>query len=265
MKSFSVLAGALLALGAAVAANAHTPYLAPTSFDPMHGELVTLDAAFAEEFFAPEVVFDNSEFVVIDPQGKSSPADTVQRLKTRAVIEHKLGEKGTYRFSSGRRLGAVIRSWELDGKKESTRDSAKPMPEGAKLLAHYQSVSLSEAYVTFGAPSKAALKPYGNGLELVPITHPGDLYTGEKFTFEIRFDGKPLAGQDVEIFPATRDSSSKKAAAKLTTDAAGKATFDPAKAGIYLALIRYRGKAPAEAAAPEYGFSYTLSFRVLDP
>lgn len=264
MKPFFSLAGPALALAAA-AAHAHTPYLAPASFDPMHGDLVTLDAAFAEEFFAPEVVFDNSEFVVVDPEGKTVPADTVQRLKTRAVVEHRLGAKGTYRFSSGRRLGAVMRSWELDGKKESTRDPEKPMPAGAKLLSHYQSISVSEAYVTLGAPSRAALKPYGNGLELVPVTHPSDLYAGEKFAFEIHFDGKPLAGQEVEIFSATGDSASKKAAAKLTTDAAGKATFDLARAGIYLALIRHRGKAPEGAAAPEYGYNYTLSFRVLDP
>lgn len=264
MKTFSTLASCVLAL-VAVSAQAHTPYLAPASFDPMHGDLVTLDAAFGEAFFVPEVVFDHSEFVVIDPEGVTLPVDAVQRLKTRAVVEHKLGAKGTYRFSSGLRLGAVMRSWELDGKKESTRDPAKEMPAGAKLLSHYQSLSLAESYVTLGAPSKAALKAYGKGLELVALTHPSDLYRGEKFEFEIRFEGRPLAKQQVEIFPAAGDANSKKATASLTTDANGKATFELAASGNYLALIRYRAKAPEGAKAPEYGHNYSLSFRVLDP
>lgn len=263
MKSLSLCAGALLAF-AVSAVEAHTPYLAPASFEPMNGDLVTLDAAFGEHFFVPEVVFDNSEFVVIDPAGKTSPVNTVQRLKTRAVVEHTLDGKGTYRFSSGRRLGAVFRTWELDGKKESTRDPAKALPAGATLLAHYQSVSLAEAYVTLGAPSPAALKPYASGLELVPVSHPSDLYTGEKFDFAVHFDGKPLANQLVEIFPASNDAASKKAAASLTTGADGKASFALPRAGTWLALIRYRGKAPAGATAPEYGFNYTLSFRVLE-
>lgn len=265
MKSSALLVGGLLAALVPFLAHAHTPYLAPASFEPVHGGRVTLDAAFAEELFVPEVVFDDSAFVVTGPDGVSVPAQTVHRLQTRAVIEHTLDGKGTYRFSSGRRLGAVFRTWELDGKTESTRDPAKALPAGARLIAHYQSVNLAETYVTLGAPSRSALTPYGQGLEIVPVTHPSDLYTGETFAFELRFDGAPLAGATVEIFPATGDGRSKQAAARLTTDGAGKATFALTRAGTWLAVVRHRGKAPAGAAAPAYGYGYTLSFRVLDP
>ena len=51
-------------------ATAHTPYLAPASFEPLAG-WVTLDAAFAEKFFVPEVAFDQSEFKVLQPDGKA--------------------------------------------------------------------------------------------------------------------------------------------------------------------------------------------------
>lgn len=263
MKSRFLLGSLLFAC--CLSAHAHTPYLAPGSFDPMNGDLVTLDASFGEAFFVPEVVFDNSQFVVVNPDGKSVPVDTVQRLKTRAVAEHRLAAgKGTYRFSTGPRLGAIFRTWELNGKQESSRDPAQPLPPGAKLLAHYQSLSLSETYITAGAPTQAALKPYGKGLELVPVTHPSDLYAGEKFDFSVLYDGKPLADQKVDIFLATGDRGSEKPAATLTTDAQGKAAFALDKAGEYLALIRYRGKAPEGAAAPVYGYNYTLSFRVLE-
>jgi hypothetical protein len=51
----------------------------------------------------------------------------------------------------------------------------------------------------------------------------------------------------------------------VTLDASFAETFFVPEAGSYLALIRYRGPAPAGAAAPMYGNNYTLSFRVLEP
>lgn len=257
---------ALLLTALALPAAAHTPYLAPASFSVQPNSVVTLDASFAETFFVPEVVFDNSEVVVTTPDGRQHPADTVQRLKTRTVIEHTLpGQKGTYRFSTGNRLGAIFRTWELNGKTESTRDPAKPLPAGATLTTHYQSLSRSEVYLTAGGPTTAALTPYGTGLELVPVTHPNDLYRGERFDFSVHYNGTPLPAQKVEIHRALGDGQPQPAPVTLTTDAAGKASFALDQAGTYLALVRYRGAAPAGAAAPVYGNNYTLTFRVLEP
>ena len=262
VRPFAALLLAALALPAA----AHTPYLAPASFEVRPDSVVTLDASFAETFFVPEVVFDNSTFAVTLPDGSTAAPDTVQLLKTRAVVEHKLpGQKGTYRFSTGNRLGAVFRTWELNGKTESSRDPAKPLPAGAKLTSHYQSLSRSEVYLTAGGPTTTALTPYGKGLELVPVTHPNDLYQGEQFDFSVQYDGKPLADQKVEFHRALGDGHTQPAPVVVTTDAAGKARFALTEAGSYLALIRYRGPAPAGAAAPMYGNNYTLSFRVLEP
>lgn len=257
---------ALLLVALAVPAAAHTPYLAPASFEVRPDSTVTLDASFAETFFVPEVVFDNSEFLITLPDGSTRTPDTVQRLKTRAVVETTLpGQKGTYRFSTGNRLGAVFRTWELNGKTGSSRDPAVPLPAGATLTSHYQSLSRSEAYLTAGGPTATALKPYGTGLELVPVTHPNDLYRGEHFDFSVQYDGKPLPNQKVEIHRALGDGVAQPAPVMLTTDAAGKARFALDQAGTYLALIRHRGPAPAGAAAPQYGNNYTLTFRVLEP
>jgi len=256
----------LLLAAVVLPARAHTPYLAPATFQVQPTSMVTLDASFAETFFVPEVVFDNSTFVVTDPDGLAHAPDTVHLFKTRAVVEQRLpGKKGTYRFSTGNRLGAVFRTFELNGKTESSRDPSKPLPAGAKIVSHYQSLSRSEVYLTAGAPTTEALKPYGKGLELVPATHPSDLYVGEAFAFEVHYDGKPLPGQKVEINRALGDGHAQQAPIELTTDAAGKASLPLQQAGSYLALIRYRGDAPEGAAAPQYGNNYTLSFRVLEP
>ncbi|KAF1686641.1 cobalt ABC transporter substrate-bindng protein [Pseudoxanthomonas broegbernensis] len=268
MKLSPSLALAVAALFPAVflpgTLQAHTPYLAPSEFAPRAGSTVTLDASFAETFFVPEVAFDNGSFEVTGPDGARTVPDTVQVLKTRTVVEHRLVGAGTYRVGTGHRLGAVFRTWELDGKTQGSRDAAQPLPAGAKLLSHFQSRTRAETYLTVGAPDRAALRPHGEGLELVPLTHPGDLYAGERFEFEVRFDGRPLADHKVEIVEAVWTSDRKPAEVSLLTDAQGRAAFNLDRPGTWVALVRHRAPAPAGAAAPEYSHGYTLTFRVLE-
>jgi len=243
-------------------AQAHTPYLAPTSFDPLHQGWVTLDAAFTEHFFKPEVVFDDSEFAVLDTSGKWRKPQTVQLLRTRAVIEHQLTDKGTYRFSTGVRHGAVFRLYELDGERKGTRDPQEELPAGAKILDHFQSVTLAETYITRGAPTTAALRAHGEGLELVAVTHPNDLYEGEVFRAQILFAGQPLGDQEVEVFPANAGAGHDAAVLKVKSDGGGFVDLATPRAGEYLLQTRYRTDAPAGAAAPRYSYTYTLAFEV---
>ena len=262
-KPLPLLAGLLAAL-ASLAASAHTPYLVPSDFAPQPGATIALDASFAETFFVPDAVFDGSTFEVTGPDGNTVAPDRVQRFKLRTVVEHGLPKApGTYRFDTGTRLGAHFRSWEVDGKRASSRDADAKIPAGAKIVSDFQSLTRAETYVTVGAPDRAALAPRGKGLELVPVDHPNDLYVGERFRFVVQYDGKPLAGQKVEVTEAVWTSDRKPQMVALVTDAQGLATLELAQAGTWIALSRYRTRAPAGAAAPEYSNSTTLTFRVL--
>lgn len=250
----------------AMPAIAHTPYFAPASFQVEAGTTLSLDAAFAESFFVPEAAFDDSRFAVTGPDGRQGVPDRVVPLRTRVVVEHTLPRQpGTYRFSTGERLGAVFRTWEVDGRKVSSRDANERMPANAKLLSHFQSRIRAETYVSIGAPDRAALRPYGDGLEIVPVTHPDDLFVGEPFEFEVRFDGKPLAQANVQITEAVWSSDRTAAQVELRSDAQGRVRWAKTQAGTWLALVRHRAAAPAGAAAPEYSNSYSLAFHVLNP
>ncbi len=250
----------------AFSAHAHTPYLLPTSFDPQPGSTVSVEASFTEKFFVPEVVFGETPFAITVPDGSQLPFGDIRQFKLRTIAEQKLpNTKGTYRLSTGPRLGAIFRSWERNGKTEVARDPKQVMPDDAKLISHYQSLSVSEAYVTAGAPTRDALKPRGRGLEIVPVTHPSDLFSGEKFEFVVQHDGAPLADQKVDIYRSAMDLSNQHSAESLKTDAQGRISYALAKPGIYLVLIRHRAKAPEGAAAPSYGYNYTLTFRVQAP
>ena len=257
---------AALLSSAALAASAHTPYLLPTSFEVNPKAVVGVQASFADKFFIPEVPFGDTAFSVTGPDGQRVPFEAVHQLKLATVAEHKLPDlKGTYRLSTGPRLGAIFRSWERNGKVEVIRDPKAVMPADAKPVAHYQSLSVSESYVTAGKPDRAALAPSGKGLEIVPVTHPNDLFAGEAFDFVVQFDGKPLASHKVDIYRSAMDLSSEHQAHSLQTDAQGRVQLALKEAGVYLALVRHRAPAPAGAAAPMYGNNYTLTFRVLKP
>ena len=112
-----------------ISAQAHTPYLLPTSFEASPRAVISVDASFADKFFIPEVAFGETRFTVTAPDGSVTPMADVRQFKTRTVAEHQLpDEKGTYRVSTGPRLGAVFRSWERNGKVETARDPATPTP-----------------------------------------------------------------------------------------------------------------------------------------
>ena len=265
MKTFSLLAAAALAMAASLPAYAHTPYLVPSSFAPRAGQTIAVDASFAETFFVPETAFDDSQFTVTGPDGTQAPLAS-QVMKTRTVAEYTLpAGTGTYRLSTGPRLGALFRTWERNGKRESSRDPAVKIPAGAKVISDFQSLTQADSYITVGNPDRAALAPRNKGVELVPVTHPSDLYVGEAFEFVVQYDGTPLANQAVEITEAVWSSDRTPQVVNLKSDAGGHVRFPLSAAGTWVALTRHRTVAPAGAPVAEYSNNVTLTFRVLNP
>lgn len=237
---------------------AHVPYLSPSAFEPVRGGWVALDAAFADKFFIPEAVFDKSQFVVVQPDGRQQPIEPVNYSKIRATTDYQITAEGTYRFSTGRRFGAIFRTYELDGKRHSLRDPKAELPAGAKLTAHFQAVTHAETYVTKGAPTTASLTPRDEGLEFLFSSHPNDLYATSQVRFKVLFDGKPLAQQPVSVYRVVKGADDENATFSLTSDAKGEIAFEPKKEGVYLLLSRFRKAAPADAGVPEYSHSYTV-------
>lgn len=111
MKTLPLLDAAALAMAASLPAYDHTPYLVPSNFAPRAGQTIAMEASFAETFFVPETAFDDSQFTVTGPDGKDAPLVS-QVMRTRTVAEYTLpAGTGTYRVSTGPRLGAPFRTW----------------------------------------------------------------------------------------------------------------------------------------------------------
>ncbi|HHA2747724.1 TPA: DUF4198 domain-containing protein [Stenotrophomonas maltophilia] len=265
MKTAFLMATAALALAVSLPASAHTPYVVPSNFAPRAGQTIALDASFAETFFVPETAFDDSQFTVTGPDGSEAPLAS-QVMKTRTVAEYTMpAGKGTYRISTGQRLGALFRTWEQNGKRESSRDASVKIPTGAKVISDFQSLTQAVSYVTVGNPDRTALAARNKGIELVPVTHPNDLYVGETFEFIVQYDGKPLVNHAVEITEAVWSSDRTPQVVNLKSDATGHVRLPLSAAGTWIALTRHRTTAPAGAPVAEYSNSVTVSFHVLNP
>lgn len=243
---------------------AHTPYLQPTSFEVNRSGKVSLDASFAEKFFVPEVAFNNSIFLVTDPKGKQTNPELVSQLSLRTIAEHTLKDEGTYRFSTGSRLGKIFKVYEQDGERHSAKDPKKPIPKGAKLLSFFQSNTKAETFITKGKPNKTALKASNKGLELVMETHPNELFVGDKINLKALFDGEKVESLKVDIILAKYQFSTDKPTQTVESNNKGEFSFTVKEQGIYLLRARHRTPAPKDSIAPTISNTYTLTLEIIE-
>jgi len=258
---------ATLLSAACAGAHAHTPYLLPNIFQTSERTpVISVDASLTDTLFIPDIAYGKHPFSLTGPDGKtvSIPQADIHQLATRTVVEHRLTDaKGTFRITAGPRVGTPFRTWEIDGKTERVRDPKVPMPAGAVLKSHSQSISVAEAYITIGdKPDNGALKARGKGLEIVPATHPGALFAGDKFAFAVHYDGKPLAGHAVKVIYSNMDFSGSSTAQEVKTDAQGRVDYALANPGVYMAQVSYSDNTPPDPEKPARRYSNTLTFHV---
>jgi hypothetical protein len=77
---------------------------------------------------------------------------------------------------------------------------SKEVPADATEVKISRQESRLETFVSTGKPDMNVFKPTGKGLELVPVTNPTELHSGDKVTWRFLIDGKPAANQGVSLF-----------------------------------------------------------------
>ncbi len=202
-----VLAAAIAA--APLAAQAHKMWLLPSAShvagdDPW----VTVDAAISNDlFFADHHPASLEQLVITAPDGRTVTPQNAATGKYRSVFDLQLTQPGTYKLALVSQ--GLLASYELDGQKKRWRgradELAAAIPAGAKSVQVTASSTRVETFVSNGKPNATALKPGGQGLELLPVTPVTDLVAGEPATFQLLLDGRPAAGLKVgAIAGATR-------------------------------------------------------------
>lgn len=234
-RSFALV----LALAAALplAASAHKAWLMPSQ-TVLAGDSpwITVDAAVSNDlFYFNHVPLRLDNVAITAPDGSEVEAQNAATGKYRSVFDVQLAQEGTYRIGVVNDYATA--RWEEDGKPKRWRGTAAAfatdVPKDAKGLEIGESVSRVETFVTNGSPSEGALKPSGKGLELVPVTHPNDLFAGEQATFRLQVDGKPAAGLAVEIIRGGTRYRDAQDEIKATTGADGAFTVTWPEPGMY--------------------------------
>ena len=242
----------------ASAAQAHMPYVLPTQFDLGKADHVTVQSAFAEEAFLPEVAMRDAPFHLVGPDGKELEGGPVTHLRDISIFEAAIPSDGTYRVTTGLRAGRKGKMFKAGNDWKMRGEGSEP-PAGAEEV-DVQSITLAEAYVTRGQPTQAALKPSGKALEIQVMSHPNAIVAGTDASFTLLFNGKPLRGADITLFRSAGVYDGRKVAAQVKSGPDGRFILKPQGAGTYLILVRHRGAAPAGSETPYRSYTYTLAF-----
>ncbi len=265
MKITHALLGAKILLTGVTSAAAHTAYMKPTAFDVTRARAITLMSSFTDDFSNPEIGVKSEDWHYIAPNGVRYSYDNVLELKQVTVLENTLPQEGTYRFTSGERLGRVgkmIRTADGAYKMAVNEDGNEVSPGEGETLITSQTATVSDVYVSKGAPTQAAIDSRIGRLVFAPVTHPNEIYLDEGFELDILFDGAPLADQELELVREAGAYAEDKGAYKVSTDENGRLSLRFDQPGVYLLMTRHRADAPKGAETDIRSYTTSLTFEV---
>ena len=265
MKPKQHLAAAALALSLVTpAAHSHEAWLLPSSTVLSSPGYVTFDGAVSNDIFyfnyRPMVMRDN--LAITAPDGSPLQPESLLQGKLRTVFDLHLQTPGTYRVALA--SASVMASWKENGETKRWRGTAAEMegkvPAEAEELVIREGSSRIETFVTVGRPTEA--KPTGSGLELVPVTHPNDLYVGDPATFAFTANGKPAANIEVTVIHAGTRYRDQLEKLTLVTDAEGRVTHTWQAPGMYYLKASVDGMSETRKNV-ERRLSYVATLEVL--
>jgi uncharacterized GH25 family protein len=201
MKKRIALLAALAAFALPMSAQAHRAWLAPTSTVLSGTDAwVGFDGGQSNGvFIADHAAMNLAGLTITAPDGSSAAPVNAMTGKYRSTFDLHLTQTGTYRVANV--SGGVMVSYKQGGEQKRWRgaeaDMSASIPADATDVVATRSNSRTETFVTLGEPS--AITPTGEGIELLPVTHPNDLAAGEAATFKLVRDGQPAADLEVTI------------------------------------------------------------------
>ncbi|PZQ25268.1 MAG: DUF4198 domain-containing protein [Stenotrophomonas acidaminiphila] len=244
-----------------VTALAHKAWLQPSqTVIAGSNPWITVDAAVSNDlFYFNHVPLRTEGLVITAPDGSTAEAQNLATGKYRTVFDVELKQQGTYRIATVNK-NLMVR-WGLRGAKPE--DLATKVPKDAKNLQVSQSIGRIETFVTNGSPNDTALKATGEGIELLPVTHPNDLFAGEQAKFRMLVDGKPAAGLEFEITRGGTRYRNAQDEVKVTTDNNGEFSVTWPEAGMYWLETGTQDEKTTIPQAKQRRLSYVATLEVL--
>lgn len=270
-RPFKVLISMGMLVGLSFNASAHRAWIVPSSTN-LSGDApwVTFDAAVSNSLFVPEhVPLRVKGLMVKDPNGNLIDVENAHTGKYRTTFDLNLVTEGTYKI--GYASGGLRASWKDKegnrkrwpgrGQTANDADFATAVPKNVDELQVSQSYRTLETFVTAGEPSNKVFKPTNSGLELVPVTHPNDLFVGETAKFKFLFQGKPAVGVKLAFVKGNTRYRNEQNQIDLVTDKKGYVNVTWPEAGMYLLEAEFEddlAQAPATKRTASYGATFSV-------
>ncbi|MBM0108290.1 DUF4198 domain-containing protein [Steroidobacter sp. S1-65] len=266
MKTALRVVAVASALLAPFASHAHKMWLLPSATVSTVDQWITVDAAVSNDlFYFNHVPLRLDNLAITAPDGTKVTAENAHTGKYRSVFDVQLKQNGTYKVALVNQ--GLFASYEENGARKRWRGTAarfaNEVPADAKNLEVSESVGRVETFVTAGKPTEAALKPANVGLELLPLSHPNDLYAGETSKFRFLLDGKPAANLQVVVQPGGTRYRNEQQEQQLKTDANGELSIDWPTPGMYWLETTMQDQKTSLKQAKQRRLSYVATFEVL--
>lgn len=253
-------------------ANAHRAWLLPSA-TVLSGDnaWISVDAAVSNDIFhADHAPMRIDGITIVAPDGTQLAPQNNLTGKFRSVFDVQLPQKGTYKIvlaSNGlmanwKTPAGERGMWPGRGEKGNPADIQKNIPADAQEVQISQFSRRLETFVTSGSPDEKVLKITKQGLELLPVTHPNDLFASETAEFQFHMDGKPVEGVKATIIAGGMRYRNEQAAIDVVSDKNGKISVTWPSAGMYWLSASYRDNKAKKPATVRSG-SYAATFEVL--
>ena len=203
MKKSLALIAAVAALALPMSAQAHRAWLAPTATVLSGTDAwVGFDAGMSNGVFIPDHAAMNlAGLVITAPNGSTAQAENMMRGRYRSTFDLHLSQPGTWKIANV--MSGVMATYRENGEEKRWRGAAAEypgaIPAGATDIVATRTSNRIETFVTLGAPTDTVFTNPGDGLVLIPVTHPNDLVAGEAATFKLSIDGLAASGVEVTV------------------------------------------------------------------
>ena len=257
---------AATALTAVSMAHAHNAWLLPSTTVLSKPDTISVDAAVSNDLFvANHAAMRLDNLLITSPDGSTVKPEAEAKLKHRSVFDVNVAAPGTYRIAVVNAGGFASWKDKATGQTKRARGTAetigKEIPADAQDVTITQSAGRIETFVTVGKPS--ALKPIGQGLELIAAGSPTDLAKGEKATFTLHLDGKPAKDLEVTVTAGNTQYRDKLDELKLKTDDKGQFSVTWPSAGMYWLDASTKDSKTTVPQAKERRLSYAATLEVM--
>ncbi|MEM7768207.1 MAG: DUF4198 domain-containing protein [Pseudomonadota bacterium] len=265
MRWKHLIAGAAaFILPVAAPAFGHAGFLVPVLDDSMESGEVILHASFSDTFPGSDIALKSEAWTIIHPDGTTGAFDRLVERPAHTILQATLTAPGTYRLSSGERLGRKGEVAKIgDAYVRLGRDgvAAEDLPDGATVLTS-QTATVSDIYISRGEPGGDALGAQIGDLAITPHSIPAGLSANEAFTADIRFRGEPLPAALVTHFRPSGSREEEDPATQLTTSETGSIEVSLAEPGEHLLMVRHLAPAPAGSETDVRSYTTVLTLLV---